>query len=968
MESLAIELIPKPTEDTITNLLATELERCEVKTETFPTIPTPSGVRKPDIWCINAGAYPVEAKFNERDLFNAVAKIQNDYIRWHDVLGIKGGFALLYPEKLAERLPPEIVAELAYKVKFKAVAVFPPKDTRRNFAVCEGTLCEIAKMLAKHILTPPEYIEPSTNYIIRTLRDAAMYITLTLRYLSGKELEELLGGREVFKNILQYEEEKYPVETLRLASAYILINQLLFYHVLSMRMPEKFPELDADRITCPADLNKYFEKVLSINYRTIFSYDVASRILSGFTDQIKVVVSAIKGLGPEKVGGDLLGTIFHDLVPLKVRKDVAAFYTNIMAAELLAWLSIDRPDAKVADLAVGSGGLLVAAYRRKRHLLESEGGVFAQEDHKAFAEEHLLGIDVMPFAANVAACHIALQSPQYFTDKVNVAVWDSTDLQPGKEIPSIAHLKFVLKGQTGLEMFVKPEKKDKGVVSLRGEIPKEIKLEAYDIVIMNPPFTRQERIPEEYKAKLNERFEGYKEYLHGQLGYSGYFILLADRFLNTSGRMALVLPATVLRIRSCEGIRKLWSEHYHVEHIITTRARSAFSESVRFREVLVVARKNKPDESAKTSIAVLKELPRTSTQARDMAELLKLSKTNWENDQMVVRLYDYSRLRRDVKNWFEYISVSDFDLVDIFEEISKTNKLKKLRFIGDIIRGYELRGGLVTGLIINSDIDRALKAKDIWILLNEEKESVNFRHKSLASLKFKIARKSLRQTIRRPAGIKTIDISQELDHVIIEPWDEREFSQLQKIASIKVTNNLMSSIRADVENRMGNVFIVRRLDLSAPRTHALAFYSQKPAAPAKLLWSLRSSEENAKILSLFFNSSINLLQSLLQRAETRGAFIGLSKYILNEFSVIDSSKLSKSQKKQLLTIFNDVAQQELPSLLDQLRSKHSTRRRIDLAFLKILGYKGDAPRFLDKLYESLAEEIILLRKMMAEKA
>ena len=961
-------MIPKPTEDTITNLLAKELERCGVKAETFPTIHTPSGVRKPDIWCKNAGAYPVEAKFSERDLFNAVAKIQNDYIRWYDVLGIKGGFALLYPEKLAERLPPEIVAELAYKLKFKAVTVFPRKDTRKNFAVYEGTLSEIARILTKHILSPPEYVEPSTNYIIKTLRDAAMHITITLKYLSGRELEELLGGKEVFRNILRYEEEKYPVETLRLASAYILINQLLFYHVLSMRIPEKFPEIDADRIERPADLNEYFKNVLSVNYRTIFSYDVASRILSGFTDQIKVVVSAIKGLGPEKVGGDLLGTIFHDLVPLGVRKDVAAFYTNILAAELLAWLSVDRHDAKVADLAVGSGGLLVAAYRRKRHLSESEKRGFAQEDHKKFVEEQLLGIDVMPFAANVAACHLALQSPQYFTNKVNVAVWDSTDLQPGKTIPSIADLKFVLKGQTALETFFEPKKRDKGVVSLRGEIPEEIKLEAYDIVIMNPPFTRQERIPEEYKSMLNERFKDYEKYLHGQLGYFGYFILLADRFLEKNGRMALVLPATVLRIKSCEGIRKLWAERYHIEYIVTTWRRSAFSESVRFREILIVARKCKPNKNAKTGIAVLKELPRTNKQAREIAEFLKHSKRNWENDQMVVKFYNYSKLRRDVENWFKYVSVSDLGLVDIFEELLRTDKLKKLRLISDFIRGYELRGGLVTGLIINSSMDRALKSKDIWILLNEEKDHAKFRHKSLTTLKFEVANKSLRHTIRRPAGIKTIDVTRELDHVIIEPWDEKEFSQLQKIASIKITADSMASIRTDVKNRMGNLFIVRRLNLSAPRTHALAFYSSKPAAPVKLLWSLKTSDENAKILSLFFNSSINILQSLLQRSETEGAFIGLSKYILNEFSVIDPSKLSQSEKKYLFNIFNQVAKQELPSLLDQLRSKHSTRRLIDHAFLKILGYKGDITKFLDRLYESLAEEILILKKMMAEKA
>lgn len=57
-------MIPKPTEDTITNLLVKELEQCGVNAEIFPSISIPSGVRQPDIWCVDEGAYPVEARQN----------------------------------------------------------------------------------------------------------------------------------------------------------------------------------------------------------------------------------------------------------------------------------------------------------------------------------------------------------------------------------------------------------------------------------------------------------------------------------------------------------------------------------------------------------------------------------------------------------------------------------------------------------------------------------------------------------------------------------------------------------------------------------------------------------------------------------------------------------------------------------------------------------------------------------------
>jgi len=963
-------MIPKATEDTVTNLLVKELETYGVKTETFPTIQTPSGVRKPDVWCVNAGTYPIEAKFREGDLINAIAKVQNDYLTWYDILGIKGGFAILYPEELSKPMRSDVLTSLVYKAKFKAVAMFPPKDKRKSFTVYEGTLQEIAKTLAEHILTPPEYVEPSTEYIIRALRDAAMYITLTLKYLSGKELEDIFGGKEVFTNILQYEERKYPVEALRLASAYLLINQLLFYHVLSRHMPDKFPEIEADKIKRPADLNEYFKNVLNINYRTVFSYDVASRIFPGFRDQIIAVINVIKGLGPEKVGGDLLGTIFHDLVPFEVRKSVAAFYTNVLAAELLAWLSIDKHDAKIADLAVGSGGLLVAAYRRKRHLLEKERE-FTSKDHRRFVENELLGIDVMPFAANVAACHLALQSPEYFTNKVNVAIWDSTELEPGKNIPSIAGLKFVLKGQAGLEMFIEPESEAKGAVSLTGRIPEEIKLEKYDGVIMNPPFTRQERIPKEYKVTLNDRFKDYSEYLHGQLGYFGYFIPLADRFLKKNGKMALVLPATVLRIKSCEGIRKLWAKHYHVEHILTTWRRSAFSESVRFREILLIATKCKPPKNAKTIITVFKKLPKTPKEARKIAESIKQTKADWQNEKVTVKVYNYAKLKNDTKNWFKRISVSDLSLIDLMEKLLTSDGLTPLSTIAEAQRIdlEHLKFKDFHGFILH-DTSRSRKRNDLYIVDKIEKNQLIAKHMKLG-WKIKIPMKVLGRGLRRLSYVKTIDITNNADYLILSYFDQikdlaRPLMNMKELA--RLNSKIIHAWKIKFESRKSHVILGRRFDISAPGTALIAFYSSNPIVGIDF-WSIKNVKDKyGKALTLWLNSTLNLLQTFIIRTETRGAWMKIHDYMLEELLVPNPQKLKKKDYNKLTNTFEQIKSVEFPSILKQLEDKHPPRKLIDRTWLEILGYKGNTEQLLDQLYESLVKEIVILKEMMAEKA
>ena len=193
----------------------------------------------------------------------------------------------------------------------------------------------------------------------------------------------------------------------------------------------KWVDIDEEKIRKLANLAQYFEPVLKRNYSSIFGFDVASRLPADATDVVKKTVMAVKALAPEKIRHDLLGKVFHELIPFEVRKSVEVFYTNNEAAEILAQLAIDKPDAKVTNLAVGSGTLLVAAYRRKKELLQKEKGTVELEDHKRFLEQDLTGVDIMPFAAHPAVVHLSLQALLYETEKVRVAVWDST-VKPGQ--------------------------------------------------------------------------------------------------------------------------------------------------------------------------------------------------------------------------------------------------------------------------------------------------------------------------------------------------------------------------------------------------------------------------------------------------------------------------------------------------------------------------------------------------------
>jgi len=134
---------------------------------------------------------------------------------------------------------------------------------------------------------------------------------------------------------------------------------------------------------------------------------------------------------------------------------VAAFYTNNEAGALLARLAIHKATDKTIDLACGSGTLLVSAYHRKKELMEAEGKTFTPQDHKRFLEKELTGIDIMPFAAHLAAVHLSLQEPLYETQRVRLAVWGSTEptVRPGKVIHTISRELRKAYARPKLDMF-----------------------------------------------------------------------------------------------------------------------------------------------------------------------------------------------------------------------------------------------------------------------------------------------------------------------------------------------------------------------------------------------------------------------------------------------------------------------------------------------------------------------------------
>jgi type I restriction-modification system DNA methylase subunit len=959
-------------EDTISSQLTALLQKEKIDAQFKASFQTGEGRKEPDI-VIRApdGLFILEAKVQPAGLPQAMSEA-DDYRR---ILGktenIIGIFAVVYSRD----------AKKASDVWYSGPAGVDLERVKN--------LPELAKWMAQKVNEKKKTYQISTQKVINILNENVNLISQSLLDISKEELETIFGGREFFSTVLDLKQESQISDaSLKNAAAYLLINQVLFYTILSTETG-KYPKINVEEIKQGESLqDKYFNLVIKDDYNAVFGFNVATYIKTAdAVRNLKTSLSTIQLLSPESLNHDLLGKIFHNLIPLSLRKIVAAYYTNSEAAEILASLAIENKNDKIIDPACGSGTLLIAAYNRKRDLYHKD---FTQSQHVKFLEQEIFGIDIMPFAAHLAAVGLALRSPLNYTNRVNIAINDSTQLAPGITIRAAQE---VIKGGytpklNEFEQGNRPKgnKIKKGAIDLLEE-SKSIQLphKGFDVVIMNPPFTRFQRLTKEYKSMLSARFGAikYREVVHGQLGLHGYFLLLADKLLTPGGRIAAVLPITTLSLEGFEGIIKLLLQDYQIEDIVVSSGRSAFSENTSLREMLLVAKKEKPLPESQVKVSFIHASPDELTieKARDIAQKIKMFKNEEEdNNDFYVRQINQQNLLNETRSLYKAINLHSPQLVRIEEKIQRFfTSSNKYTTLGNIekadkwqiresTKGVERLG--YYSLSILAGEEKALKEHDVWVVDEDADNFLKVRQRFNGQT-FKIPRNCVVRQFRRFPGQTKILLKKPYDYVVIRKFEDFDNFLLASSLADKVNiSEIKKNIRDGewekfVIKNSSNLFSFYRGNLSAPGTRIFSVRSDSPTftGPGSS-WSIKIPSQQEILASVWLNSSFVIYQILRDRNETEGGFIGIDKYLLTE---IPYPKLETIELKGLLKLDQEIKNLEFPSLLEQFQRNFDGRRKIDTFFLKHTGMKDEEiGRFLTLLYDTLAKELLRLKDVMGK--
>ena len=478
-------------------------------------------------------------------------------------------------------------------------------------------------------------------------------------------LRSLLGeNSQILERIAVRLRQSNNEQTTRMAMA-IVANAVAFHTLIAGEKDIK--SLDELKLTGDHILNRISSEWAKIrdeiNYWPIF--DIALQVIAPIRPPVvsrimELLTEAINKL--QRLGAtsqhDLSGRMFQKLIT--DRKFLATYYTLPSSATLLAELAIpmlstdwsDKESVtalKIADFACGTGALLNASYAAtlSRYRRATKGEDDAKL-HASMIENVLIGTDIMPAATHLTTSILSSAHPLETFKNTQIVTLKYGELSngTGKDV-YIGALELIEQENTLPEFRIQQEHLggEEGIL----EKPVNLPHESFDVVIMNPPFTRQTGHESDKVGTAVPSFAGFgtTDYQQRQMskklsnirrdnkagnglaGLASNFIDLADAKVKRGGVVALVLPLTFASGEAWSAARNLFEQNYEDIMVVslgtTGTSEMAFSADTGMAEVLVVATRKLEDSTEKSPITFVNLLKRPSSllEAFNVAKVIR---------------------------------------------------------------------------------------------------------------------------------------------------------------------------------------------------------------------------------------------------------------------------------------------------------------------------------------------------------
>ncbi|MDE2786727.1 MAG: hypothetical protein OXL37_08700 [Chloroflexota bacterium] len=547
---------------------------------------------RPDILITAAGRSPVvvEAEHEPAHGAEADARTRLGLEITDEPRPIEAAIALRYPDAVGNAYDLEAFltgARLSYCVVYENGGRFPQSGW------LEGGVADLADLI-RLVSVPQKAVAEAADDLQQGIESATNVLNRTSE--TRPDINPAIARRLNLTDVPQ----------MRRMACAIVANAMLFHERLAGRHGVKPLQqiCNRDNPNPQAEILAAWHVILDVNYLDIFeiAHDIVAELPTRAAAQILNIISfhvlniAARGVNNDH---DLTGQVFQRLIT--DRKYLATFYTLPASANLLARLAVSRmagvdwSDAgsiaqlRVADFACGTGALLSAVYEQIAARHERAGGN-AAELHPKMLEEVIQGCDVMPSAVHITGATLAGLQPNVGFRHSNLRT-----MPYGRQADGEVRI-------GSLELLHSD-----------GEFTELMPDAEFDLVIMNPPFTRATNHEGAHSVVTNPAFAafdasrddqtamgrrinalGRATCYHGNAGIASAFAALGDRKLKPGGILALVLPLSAASGLSWQGFRRMLADDYTDATVLSIAANGremSFSSDTGMAECLVVARK-----------------------------------------------------------------------------------------------------------------------------------------------------------------------------------------------------------------------------------------------------------------------------------------------------------------------------------------------------------------------------------------
>ena len=771
-------------------------------------------------------------------------------------------------------------------------------------------------------------------------------------------------ARRVRDVIAQTDQENDRAKALRIGCL-VVFNALAFHLRLASANDDVPTVAEAWRDGIPGLFRTWRYICDTIDYVPVF--DLAAGILDilidGPADLHEPVLSPLlKAIEDTRrlEGHDLSGRLFHTL--LTDAKFTGAYYTSVPAATLLTrlvfhnWPSgVDWSDHEfpaslnVADIACGTGTLLMAVAGEAERRHTESGGQNAAALHKAMVEQALHGYDVQLSAVHFAATSLAMLNPDIQFDRMNLYVMplgaDGDDI-------SLGSLDFLGESQAAVQYSLSPSDLGAGGRRIRdagrvygggpqGTQQEELAtLPDLDLAIMNPPFTRsvggnllfgslpapeRRRLQDELSRRLRSRPAT------ATAGLGAAFVAAASPKLRAGeGRLALVLPATVCTGPSWQQTRSLIERDFALDMVIVSHdpQRWNFSDSTDLSEALLIATRRPAGNGAK------------SDERRTTFVSL------WRNPDGVLDAHRAAQAIADARP--ADIEASGVALLEVDgQHVGELASIPEAKLLGSKWAGVQFA---------RADLTRSALS-----LLNEGRVWVPGETVAGAVPLCPLGELGEIGPDRRRLVDGFERTTSHTAYPMVEGHDTEQRKSLtcspdSYLSPLAIPKGGQRPGYGDhLWQQAGRLLVAERLWLETTRVIAMRTETR---VLSNVWWPVRIEDiSHEKAMAVWLNSSLGTLTVLAERTSTRGGWVAAKKADLERLQVLDPRAIAQSQLSSLSNLFDNMSEDEFERL--PAMGECPTRRRLDEGISEILGLPD-----LDGLRRLLASEPVVSNRRL----